>query len=163
MVTLRNTRIEDADIIYQEIGCNQEMLNYTGWNPYNTLESTKEFILDRINSNDSYSWVIKDDNTIVGIIGAYDFDPIDQSIEIGYSIFQRYWSKGYATKAVDLACDQLEKSVQTIKAWSALDNIASRKVLENNGFQKSEVIESAINVEGKLYDQVIYERHNKNI
>ena len=41
---------------------------------------------------------------------------------------------------------------------STEENIASAKALESNDFVKKEIIESAINVCGEEYDQVIYEK-----
>jgi len=157
---IRKHSIDDALIIHKELGCNPEMLHYTGWNPYSTLESTKDFISNAINSESNYSWVIEEDNQVVGTIGAYDYNPLDESIEIGYSIFQSFWGKGYASQAVALVCDFLSSntSIRCIKAWSADENIASQKVLERNGFMKKEIKESAINVNGESYNQVFFEK-----
>lgn len=79
---------------------------------------------------------------IVGTIGAYDYCSQDDSIEIGYSIFQKYWRKGYATEVIKLVCDKLavESSVKLIKAWCADENVASSKALARNGFVRKEII-----------------------
>ena len=157
---IRECKLEDAAILYRELGRNPEMLRYTGWNPYSSLESTKDFLSNVIASKEDYSWVVEENGYIVGIIGAYDYCSQDESIEIGYSIFQKYWGKGYATQAIKLACDRLsiDRSVKLIKAWCADENIASEKALKRNGFVRKEIIESAINVCGEEYDQVIYEK-----
>ena len=42
--------------------------------------------------------------------------------------------------------------VKIIKAWCADENVASSKALERNGFERKNVIESAINVCGEKYD-----------
>lgn len=157
---IRRCKLEDAIILHKELGCNPEMLRYTGWNPYSSLDDTKEFLLNTIDSKEDYSWIIEEDGSIVGTIGAYDYCSQDESIEIGYSIFQKCWGKGYATQAIKLACDKIsiEHSAKIIKAWCADENIASAKALERNGFERKEIIESAINVCGEQYDQVIYEK-----
>ncbi len=157
---LRKINLDDAELIYCELGCNPAMLKYTGWNPYKTLESTKEFIANAAKSEDSYSWVIEDNGGAIGTIGAYDYNADDQSIEIGYSIFEAYWNKGYATNAVELACEQLKSTGQfkSIKAWCAEENIASAKALERNGFTRTDVVEHAVNVDGKSYNQIIFRK-----
>lgn len=157
---IRKCKLEDAAILHKELGCNSEMLRYTGWNPYSSLDATRDFLLKAIASKEEFSWVIEEDGYIVGTIGAYDYCSQDESIEIGYSIFQDCWGKGYATKAIKLACDKLsiEHSIKIIKAWCADENKASAKALEQNGFVKKDVIESAINVCGEKYDQLIYEK-----
>ncbi|MDO4978516.1 MAG: GNAT family N-acetyltransferase, partial [Eubacteriales bacterium] len=82
----------------------------------------------------------------------------NQYIEIGYSIFERYWGMGYASRTVKIACEQLYTTglVKHIKAWCAEENIASIKALEGNGFNRTEVIESSININGESYNQVYF-------
>ena len=138
---IRKCKIEDATILHRELGCNPEMLRYTGWNPYSSLAATKDFLSKAIVSKEEFSWVIEENGNIVGTIGAYDYCSQDESIEIGYSIFQSFWGKGYASHAVALVCEFLcsNTSIKCIKAWSADENIASQKVLERNGFIKKEI------------------------
>ena len=164
-MVIRSCRMNDAPVIHRELGCNPEMLRYTGWNPYATLEQTEKFLAGAIEAEDKFSWIIEQDGAAVGMIGAYDYSPEDGSIEIGYSVFQKCWGKGYASQAVALACNELysRKHIRCIKAWSAAENAASRIVLEKNGFVKTETIESAINVDGNAFDQVFYERRGANL
>lgn len=159
-MNLRKCTIEDAQILHKELGCNPEMMKYTGWNPYSTLDAARKFLEFNVNSEDGYSWIIEEDGEAVGTIGAYDFNSEDGSIEIGYSIFQKSWGKGYASEAVNKACSILfsGENIKCIKAWSAVDNAESARVLEKNGFRKTMVKEAAINVDGESYDQIIYER-----
>lgn len=124
--------LDDAENIYQYMGCDPEITRYTGWNPYHSLESTIEKITRDIQSEDgSYSWVIKKENEFVGTIGAYDYHPEDGSIEIGYSIARKDWGNGFATAAAKAVVHFLLKKPQIhiIRAWSHKDNIASKKVL----------------------------------
>lgn len=157
---IRECKLDDALILYKELGCNPEMLRYTAWNPYTSLESAKEFLLHAIVSKEDYSWIIEADGNVVGTIAAYDYCNKDGSIEIGYSIFQKWWRKGFATQAINLVCDKLslENSVKIIKAWCADENIASAKALERNGFKRKGILDSEINVCGEKYKQVIYEK-----
>ncbi len=131
--------LEDAENIYKYMGCDSEITRYTGWNPYQTLQATIQKIEGDIRGDDgSYSWVIKKDGEFVGTIGAYDFNAEDLSIEIGYSIARHFWGNGYAraaTKAVAAFLLDYEH-VNTIRAWSHKDNVASIKVLMSAGFEK---------------------------
>lgn len=159
-MNLRNCTIDDALILHKEIGCNPEMKRYTGWDPYGTLESTAGFITHVVNSTDDYLWIIEKDGEAVGQIGAFDYNEEEQSIEIGYSIFQKYWGRGHALQAVAAACETLfsSGSIKSIKAWSARENLASAKALELNGFKATEIAESALNINGETFDQIFYER-----
>jgi len=44
--------LSDADDIYKYMGCDAEITKYTGWNPYQTLDSTIEKIKRDISSDD---------------------------------------------------------------------------------------------------------------
>ena len=37
---------------------------------------------------------------MAGIIGAYDYEPSDNSIEVGFTIERGSWGKGYASEAL---------------------------------------------------------------
>ena len=52
------------------------MCEYSGWNPYATLETAQETVNGFIDSYDdehTYSWIMDKDDVIVGTIGAYDY------------------------------------------------------------------------------------------
>ena len=150
--------LEDAENIYRYMGCDPEITRYTGWNPYRTLQATVDKIEKDINSDDgSYSWVIKKDGDFVGTIGAYDYNAEDMSIEIGYSIARPFWGKGYAgaaTKAVVAFLLDNER-INTIRAWSHKDNLASRKVLMNAGFEESGMNAEEVTFIRERYSQFV--------
>ena len=160
---LRPYAMSDADTIYENLGCDPEMMRYTGWNPYFSLEVTRKFVADVIQKYDSgemdYSWLITYKGEPVGTIGAYNYDVEQNCIEIGYSIFREYWGKGFASRALKLVKDYLmqEEGIHTLKAWSVDANIASKRVLKKAGFVQTEVKEAALNVNGEQFDQAIYE------
>lgn len=134
--------LQDAKNIYEYMGCDSEITRYTGWNPYQTLEATIAKIENDLSSDDgSYSWVIKRDGEFVGTIGAYDYNPDDSSIEIGYSIARDFWGNGYAGKATQAVVDFLlsEPHIKVVRAWSHKDNIASKKILLGLGFAETEI------------------------
>lgn len=91
---VRKCKLDDALILYKELGCNPEMLRYTGWNPYSSLENARDFLSHTVIAEENYSWIIEEDGKVVGTIGAYDYCNQDGSIEIGYSIFQKWWGRG---------------------------------------------------------------------
>jgi ribosomal-protein-alanine N-acetyltransferase len=49
---------------------------------------------------------------MIGTIGAYDFDPEKNQIEVGFSIERASWGYGYAAEAVQ---DNKKKSRRKIK------------------------------------------------
>jgi len=58
------------------------------------------------------------------------------SVEIGYGIYPAYERKGYITEAVEVLCLWAlnQKYVRSVRAETLLDNIASQRVLQKNGF-----------------------------
>ena len=160
---LRRYTMSDAVTIYENLGCDPEMMRYTGWNPYFSPEATRKFVADVIQKYEAgekeYSWLITYKGQPVGTIGAYDYDAEQNCIEIGYSIFREYWGNGFASRALKLVKDYLmqEEGIHTLKAWRADANIASKRVLEKAGFVQTEVKEAALNVNGEQLDQAIYE------
>jgi RimJ/RimL family protein N-acetyltransferase len=77
-------------------------------------------------------------NDVLGAIGLAE-TPDPKAVEIGYWIGVPFWRKGYASEAVSAVVDagfelsdatRIEGRVRTV-------NLASRQVLENNGFSYS--------------------------
>jgi RimJ/RimL family protein N-acetyltransferase len=82
------------------------------------------------------SWLILDSDEVVGLCG-YKHPPGDtRTVEIGYGIAPERRKRGYATKAVNLMLAQAraDRAIDTIVAETAVDNPASKTVLERNGF-----------------------------
>ena len=52
---IRKCKLEDATILHRELGCNPEMLRYTGWNPYSSLVDTRDFLSKAIVSKEEFS------------------------------------------------------------------------------------------------------------
>ena len=163
-IRLRKYTLDDVDMIHRELGVDSEMFNYTGWNPFHTLESTRDMLLmyiDRYDNFDgNYAWVIEDGGRAVGTFGAYDYNSETKIIEIGYSIFIDEWGKGYASKSTKMVIDFLFSTgeVSAIRAWAAANNFASRGVLEKSGLKAISVIPGDIHVdENTVLNKVVYE------
>lgn len=148
--------VEDAENIYKYMGCDSEIIKYTGWNPYQTLQSTIDKIQRDLSDTDTYSWVIKKDGEFIGTIGAYDYNSEDESIEIGYSIARKYWGNGYAGIAAKAVVDFLlyDVHMKKVRAWSRKANIASRKILTAAGFQEISEDEEQITFEKTVIAEV---------
>jgi RimJ/RimL family protein N-acetyltransferase len=82
------------------------------------------------------SWLILDGDEVVGLCG-YKRPPGDvRTVEIGYGIAPERRNHGYATKAVNLLVEEVrsDQAVEKIVAETAVDNPASKIVLQRNGF-----------------------------
>lgn len=80
--------------------------------------------------------VLLKDGTYIGYVQAVPFD--DGTWEIGYHIGAAYTKRGYATEAVKafLPVIMPKLGLERIKGICLADNLASRKVMERNGFVK---------------------------
>ena len=158
---LRRHRIEDARPLHEEFGLDEKMFEFSGWNPYATEEQAEEAVrrfLDGYDQDHFYGWAIDYQGELAGTIGAYDYDPETNSIEIGCSIARRFWGKGFASEAVRAVLDHLlgEEKIGRVTAWCAADNIGSVRAMEKAGMQQVSREEGALEICGKTYDKLNY-------
>jgi len=85
---------------------------------------------------------LKDSDTLIGIIEIMDINKNVNMATIGYFLAERYWNKGYATKAVGAFISYLFKDIEInrIQAEVMLENVNSEKVLIKNGFVMEGII-----------------------
>ena len=119
-------------------------------------------VADFINSygdDHFYGWAIEYDGRLIGTIGAYDYDPESDSIEIGASIRRDDWGKGYGGEAAKAVIDHLTsgEGISCVKAWCASDNKGSAKIMERAGMQLVSTEKGALEIGGEKYDKLNYE------
>lgn len=159
---LRKEKMEDVEILHKNLGCDPEITKYTGWNPYATYASAREKIAEDISNykrEGCYAWIIQYGEDVVGTVGAYGYDSIISSIEIGYSIFRSAWGNGFATEAVSEVLRYLleEERINRVHAWCHSENTASSIVLEKSGFRQEGLLRQTIkNPDGSLSDKRLY-------
>lgn len=159
-MSLRRYRPEDADDLYRYLGTDRAMYQYSGWNPYATLEmarATVQGFIDRYEDARTYSWVMDIDGVIAGTIGAYDYH--DGQIEVGFSVVPGWQGRGLATEAMRKVLEYLTENegIPRVTAWCAAENIGSKRVLEKAGMQLISEEKSGLEIGGKVYDQLNYE------
>lgn len=152
---------EDAGLLYRTFGTDAAMYRYSGWNPYATLEQAGETVRRFVNSYADprfYGWAIERKERLVGTIGAYDYDPEKNQIEVGFSVARASWGHGYAAEALRAVLAYLteREGIAHVTAWCALDNAASRRTLEKAGMRLSGIDAGGPTVDGKQYDKLNY-------
>lgn len=76
---------------------------------------------------------LKEDDQCIGV-GC--LKPFQGDVEIGYMVYPQYWHKGYGTMICKFLMSRIQAmNVKRIVAYIDPQNIASRKILENYGFQ----------------------------
>ena len=73
-----------------------------------------------------------------GLFELYHYDLEKKQVSIGYRINKDFWNKGITSESLSLIIDYLFKQtdISTICASNMIDNSASGRVLEKNGFSK---------------------------
>lgn len=61
------------------------------------------------------------------------------------TVEEAFWGNGIATEAVAIFLQEISEKfqIETVGAFTFLDNVASIRVLEKNGFERKEVFEEA--------------------
>ena len=121
----------------------KEVTKYSGQRfSKHTLSTQKKFIKQKLAIKNSAIFKIYCNNLFVGVIELGNIDLKNQNCEIMYFVGNKnYWSKGVATKAINLCIDYAKKKkIHKIFAGVYGNNISSIKVLMKNKFK----------IEGKL-------------
>lgn len=106
------------------------------------------------------------DNKIVGSISIEQKSGIyKKDAELGYLLFTENWSRGIMTDAVRQICKMafLELDILRITGLVYSPNIASKRVLEKNGFSIEGTMKKAVFKDNNIYDLFIYGLLKENI
>ena len=157
---LRRYRPEDAEPLHRYLGSDPAMAQYSGWNPYATLEKARETVrqfIDIYHDEHFYSWIMDIEDVVVGTIGAYDY--ADDRIEVGFSVVRGWQGRGLATEALKKVLEYLTKNegISCVTAWCAAENIGSLRVLEKSGMRLVRTDQNGLAVGEKVYDKLTYE------
>jgi ribosomal-protein-alanine N-acetyltransferase len=161
-LTLRRHIEQDAHVLFSHFGCNPKMFEFSGWNPYATEEmaaDTVKHFIDSYEDDRFYGWAIEYAGELIGTVGAYDYDPEADNIEIGISIKEDAWGNGFATETLKCVIDYLinNEGIGSVVAWSAAENSGSIRAMTKAGMEQTSVEKEAIEVCGKKYDKVSFE------
>lgn len=116
----------------------------------------KEFNTGRI-----YSWTIADENDhAIGRILLSNFEHNNKMANIGYFLARNRWNQGIITACIKPVVEfgftylELERIYSTVH----VDNTASWRALEKNGFTREGLMRHAFNLPGGLCDCYLYAR-----
>lgn len=113
-----------------------------------------------MNKDMFYMYLIMKDNDIVGRVNIVEVDRENSVGEIGYRMDENSQGKGYATEAVRQLLMKMrdDHKIYTGKAMVLKNNIGSQKILSNNGFTLINEEKNAIEINGKYYDALVFEK-----
>lgn len=146
--------------------CNEVDRSYlSGRLPFPYTEKDADCWLNMVSINDGINGVFRAivlDGKVIGNISVErKGDVFNIDGEIGYMLFKEFKSKGYMTKAVSNVCKIAfqELNLKRITGLVYEPNIASRKILEKNGFTLEGIMKDAVNKDLNIYDLCIYGKY----
>lgn len=128
--------------------------------PY-TKADAEEFISSVMNADKSstFAFAIVCGSKAVGSIGVFRQDNIHfRTAEMGYYIAEPYWGKGIGTSAVAAICQTVFENSDIIRIFAEpfAYNLASRRILEKNGFVCEGILRKNAVKNGKILDMMMY-------
>jgi RimJ/RimL family protein N-acetyltransferase len=126
--------------------------------PY-TIEDGRMFIEIVSNENRNCFFAITVNNEAIGGIGLTLGEDIEKiSAEVGYWLGEKYWGNGITSSALEGILDYgfNELGLERIFAKPLEHNLASRRVLEKNGFKLEGILNRSVIKSGKIYNQALY-------
>ncbi|MCA0969305.1 GNAT family N-acetyltransferase [Halobacillus litoralis] len=106
-------------------------------------------------------YLIKDEQSrIVGRINLVDIDQSKRLAHLGYRVGEKHTGQGVAVRAVHQLTEIYKKSaIHKVLAKTTDHNIGSQKVLEKNGFKRSQVDDDTFVMNGERVRFISYEKY----
>jgi RimJ/RimL family protein N-acetyltransferase len=140
---IRKPRAEDAALIFAAYAQDPEVTRYLAFRPHRDLKDAEEAVerfLEGWRSGKSYCWLIfhRYDKELVGAIAARE----DQGINLGYLVARPYWRHGFMSEALSAIVEWAFAQSDVFRVWAVcdVDNVASARLLERNGFHQEGVL-----------------------
>jgi RimJ/RimL family protein N-acetyltransferase len=127
---------------------------YASFSPMNLVE-IERFV------KEAYYFIIEknEDNRKIGFVSYYNTRSDNPYLyEIGYRIIPNERLKGYTTQAVKLLVNYLfsTKEIERSESVTNVENIASQKVLEKNGFKREGALRKSSEIRSQYKDEYMY-------
>lgn len=161
---LRPLSLSDAQDVF-DYSSNPNVTRYNDCEPFKTLEESIEFIkfTHTLNADNSLCFlgiVEKKSNKVIGTAGLFRRADLSRwTLELGYSLGENAWGKGYATEAVQTLINYafaILPELERIEATCLTPNLASVRVLEKIGMQREGVLRNYYKKNGYFYHSYQY-------
>lgn len=163
---LRTLHETDAKRLFT-IFSNADVLRHYGMEPHKSVEQTEQMLAGMIEGTKDGSvirfGIVKTDTSeLIGTIGFHNFALRHRRAEVGYEIHPDYWRNGYATEALQAALTYaFSLDIERIGAIVYIENIASQRMLERNGFLREGLLRQYMRQGDVACDVYMYGYINK--
>ena len=97
------------------------------------------------------------DGVLVGGLALHHFDPMRDTVEVGYWLLRDARGRGVATRSVRAAVEHaFEQGICRVEAHVRIGNTASERVLERLGFEREGVKRRLLRHEGERVDATLF-------
>lgn len=129
--------------------------------PY-TAEDARRWLNDVVSKKegtDGLFRILRIDGRCVGDVAVQRKENVyARDADIGYLLLDEYHGQGVMTEAVRRACAEAFETLDLLRisARVCAPNLASRRVLEKNGFELEGVMRRAVCKSGEIYDLLLF-------
>lgn len=104
----------------------------------------------------TFHWVITLEGTVIGRVKAWDVNPYNGYLQLGYDVGPEYRGRGYMTEAVQAVIRFMLTQAQANRVFSSVraGNVASRRVCEKAGMHLEGVMRQHYARQDGGYDDV---------
>ena len=155
---IRKLSNDDAEDVFR-VSSNPNVSKYVLWDTHRSILDSRSMIrvIQRAYRNEepaSLAIVLRETDQVIGTIGFIWIDHEHNSAEIGYSLGEPYWNKGYMTEALNAMLQfGFEKLyLNRIEACFDVRNTASGRVMEKCGMQREGILRKKLYNKGKYID-----------
>ena len=132
-----------------------------GWEPHANVNVSRNILNEYINNGDRWAVALKSSKKVIGCVRVCPDHNRGRfyAKSINYVLSEDYWGNGYMTEAIKQIIKYLfdELNIDLLSAFHIPDNIKSKKVLENCGFEYEITIEQGYKrFDGEFFDSVCY-------
>ena len=165
---IRNFSVEDVNDVYEFMSdpkmARFELHPQMSWDE--TVSYIKKFSFVALSKEESwaeYAIELKSHYRVIGGLSAKYIDDRFEQIEIGYRIHPEFQKQGLATEAAALLIKELfRQGVRRVIASTAIDNVASWKVMEKLGMKREAHFRKKVLIHGEYQDEFVYAILNKD-
>lgn len=165
---LRKIEVNDALSLYEYLSMDE----VTKYYDLETLTSKQQAVdliqglLQRYKVGRQIRWgiTLKNSNNIIGTCGFHTLEPDHYKAEVGYELHPDYWGAGIMSEVLAKVVDYgfTEMNLNRIEAFYQPANLASKKVLEKNGFIYEGLLKQRFFTKGRFVDVALCAVLRKN-
>ena len=158
---LRRLRMRDAEDLY-EWSSSPEVARYVLWDAHQSMGDTRAYLryirsLYRQGRPASWGIELKETGRVIGTIGIMAWNPEHRVMEVGYSLGQSWWHRGYAAEALACLLNLLfSAGIHRVEGVCDTRNTASARVMEKCGMKREGLLRKKIYNKGEYVDVFLY-------